>query len=628
MQHSTSKLSTLVVLAALLCAPASASAQSILKTAGNFTILGNSTVAFNGPAAAIANGNIGSRTNVTGAVTVSSGYSIITPATDTGLVLTPAITDLGTAYTGLAAMAYIQANDFTATPTLGGRTLLPGIYHFNAAAQIVLASKILILNANHQDNAVWVFQVGTALTTCDGAQVQLINAGANPGIFWVVGSDVTIGANNVIMGNYLAGTGAITFGDISSGGGRALALAGGVTSSGTITGVDAKLGGNDLTGGLAYAPNGTSVVLSNGAPTITTQPAATSTVFAGGSVSFAATASGNPAPTFQWRKSGANIAGATSATYTINPVAVGDAGSYDVVASNGILPNATSNAAVLAVNAPASSSRIVNFSGRALSGPGDQTLIVGFVVSGDGKHVLVRGIGPTLASFGLSNVLIDPMLTLYGANGVAGTNDNWQIDVLGQDQSTLIAATTAQVGAFALPLGSKDSALLCTVNTGPHTTSLVRLNSTTGIALTEIYDTDPLNTSAHLINVSARMNVTGGAGTLIVGFVIAGNAAKTVLIRGTGPGLTAYGVSGVLADPMIAVYSGGTQIATDDNWETGTSTAAQIIAASAQVGAFPLVSGSKDAALLITLQPGAYTVLVTGVGNTSGVALVEVYDTQ
>jgi hypothetical protein len=270
----------------------------------------------------------------------------------------------------------------------------------------------------------------------------------------------------------------------------------------------------------------------------------------------------------------------------------------------------------------------VAFSARAQSGPGDQTLIVGFVVSGDNKNLLVRGIGPTLASYGIVNFLADPMLTLYGANNaVIATNDNWQTDSNGQDQTALVAATAARVGAFALLNGSKDSALLFTVNHGVYTTSLLRPNGTTGVALTEIYDTDG-NVGARLTAVSARMNITLGEGALIAGFSIAGNAPKTMLIRGVGPTMATFGVTGVLADPQIAVFSGSTQIASNDNWETGTSTAAQISAASAQVGEFPLSPGSKDAALLITLQPGSYTVVVTGVGNTTGVALVEVYDTQ
>ncbi len=286
------------------------------------------------------------------------------------------------------------------------------------------------------------------------------------------------------------------------------------------------------------------------------------------------------------------------------------------------------NSIILTITiAPQPSSRIVNFSARALSGPGDQTLILGFVVAGNGKNLLIRGIGPSLSLFGVVNTLADPFLTLYGATGAGATNDNWQTTSAGQDQGALIAATAARVGAFPLPNGSKDSSLLFTVDSGAHTTGLVRPNSTTGVALIEIYDTDLISVS-RLINVSARMNVTAGEGTLIAGLVIAGNAPKTVLVRGVGPTLSALGVSGVLADPQITVFSGNTQIAANDNWEIGASTPAVLSAVSAQVGAFALQSGSKDAALLLTLQPGIYTVQVTGVGNTTGVALIEVYDTQ
>jgi PKD repeat protein len=278
--------------------------------------------------------------------------------------------------------------------------------------------------------------------------------------------------------------------------------------------------------------------------------------------------------------------------------------------------------------APTASSRIVNFSARALSGPGSQTLIMGFVVAGDGKNLLVRGIGPGLSSFGVTNVIVDPFLTLFDGNGSTGAaNDDWQTTSAGLNQSALIAATAARVGAFALASGSKDSSLLLTVNNGAHTTSMLRPNSTTGVALTEIYDTDTV-LGARLTNVSARMNVTAGEGVLIAGVVIAGNAPKTVLIRGIGPALSVFGVSGVLADPQIAVFSGSTQIASNDNWEAGTSTPAQMASASVQVGAFALPAGSKDAALLVTLQPGNYTVQVTGVANSTGVALIEIYDTQ
>jgi PKD repeat protein len=287
----------------------------------------------------------------------------------------------------------------------------------------------------------------------------------------------------------------------------------------------------------------------------------------------------------------------------------------------------TSSAGLTITIGASAYSRIVNFSARAVSGPGDQTLIVGFVISGDGKNLLIRGIGPTLTTLGIANALADPMLTLFGRTGAVATNDDWQITSAGQATGTQIAATGAQVGAFSLASGSKDSALLFTVNNGVHTTSMVRPNSTTGVALTEVYDIDTA-IGARLVNVSARMNVTAGEGTLIAGLVIAGNTPKKVLIRGVGPTLASFSVAGVLPDPKITVFSRGIEIASNDNWETGTSSAANIMAAAVQVGAFALQAGSKDASLLITLEPGAYTVHVNGAGTTTGVALIEVYDTE
>ncbi len=273
--------------------------------------------------------------------------------------------------------------------------------------------------------------------------------------------------------------------------------------------------------------------------------------------------------------------------------------------------------------APIVSSRIANFSARAMSGLGDQTLIMGFAVSGDNKTLLVRGIGPTLASFGISNALADPVLTLFNANGAIATNDDWQIDNSGQAQGPLMAATAARVGEFALPNGSKDSALLITVNKGDHTTGLLRPNGAMGIALAEIYDTDTTD-AVRLVSVSARAQVGTGDSSLIAGFVIAGTAPKTVLIRGIGPTLAVFGVTGVLADPQISLYSGTTLVATNDNWETGN--VAELNAAAALDGAFALPAGSKDAALVLTLPLGSYTVQVSGVANTTGVALIEIYN--
>jgi hypothetical protein len=111
--------------------------------------------------------------------------------------------------------------------------------------------------------------------------------------------------------------------------------------------------------------------------------------------------------------------------------------------------------------------------------------------------------------------------------------------------------------------------------------------------------------------------------------VIGGTTAKTVLIRGVGPTLSEFGVTGVLADPQIGVFSGATEIDSNAGWGTsGSMTAAQLSAVFAEVGAFALPAGSKDSALVLTLQPGAYTVQVSSVSGSDGVALIEVYDTQ
>jgi hypothetical protein len=305
------------------------------------------------------------------------------------------------------------------------------------------------------------------------------------------------------------------------------------------------------------------------------------------------------------------------------------AGTY-VATVNATNSTGTSTTTLTWVITPLGFSHIVNFSARALSGSGSDTLVVGFVVLGDAKNLLIRGIGPDLASFGVTDFLAAPILTLFDASGgVLATDSGWGVNSSGQNDAALISSTAASVGAFSLPSGSLDSALLVTVNNGAHTTGLLTTNGAAGVGLIEIYDTGG-NPNASLVNVSARMNVTAGSGVLIAGLVIGGSESKTVLIRGIGPTLSEFGVSGVLADPQITVFSGSTQIASNANWNNGTgaSSAAQLVSTSAEVGAFPLASGSRDAALIVTLQPGPYTVQVTSVSGATGVALIEVYDTQ
>ncbi|MES2697935.1 MAG: M12 family metallo-peptidase [Verrucomicrobiota bacterium] len=135
--------------------------------------------------------------------------------------------------------------------------------------------------------------------------------------------------------------------------------------------------------------------------------------------------------------------------------------------------------------------------------------------------------------------------------------------------------------------------------------------------------TQALANAGVLANVATRAFVGTGEQVLIGGFVVEGSRQKRLLIRGVGPALRAFGVTNALGDPKLAVYSGSTQVAENDNWS-----GLEIEGAAAQVGAFPLVRGTTDAATIVTLSPGAYTAIMEGIGGTTGSGLMEVYDLE
>jgi hypothetical protein len=350
------------------------------------------------------------------------------------------------------------------------------------------------------------------------------------------------------------------------------------------------------------------------APVITTPPTLL-TVTVGGTASFTVTATGNPTPTYQWKKNGTVITGATAATLTLANTQTSDAANYTVTVTNSA-GAVTSSGAMLTVNAVAVS-RLANLSVRAPAGTGDQTLIVGFYIGGAGsKQVLLRGIGPTLAQYGVSGVLADPQLKLFNAaNTLINQNDDW-------GGSAALANAFAAVQDFALPANSKDAALLVALLPNGYTAQVNGAGTSTGVAMIEAYEADTGTPGARFTALSARNQVGAGENILIAGFAVTGNAPKKLLIRGIGPTLANYGVSGVLADPKLDLYSGNTWIDGNDNW--GGTTALSDAFTATQ--AFPLPANSKDAALLVTLQPGLYSAQVSGVGGTTGVALVEVYE--
>jgi hypothetical protein len=274
--------------------------------------------------------------------------------------------------------------------------------------------------------------------------------------------------------------------------------------------------------------------------------------------------------------------------------------------------------------------RLVNLSSRVRIAPsGGRTLITGFVIGGtSSKRVLLRAIGPALATFGVAEALANPRLELFDTAGVRVLqNDDWA----GAETS----AAFAQVGAFTLAPATRDAALVALLAPGAYTMQVLD-GGETGVVLAEIYDasltaaTDP----QRLVNISSRGVVDAEGGALIGGFGVTGNAPKRLLVRGIGPGLGALGVEGTLNDPRLTIYSGQTAIAVNDDWGTPASTGAgqiaatglEIAAAAQATGAFTLPGGSKDAAVIVTLAPGAYTAQVSAADGGSGTALVEVYE--
>ena len=560
--------------------PTTPGTTSVTLGATNTTGTGNATLSITIAAAGIAPVITNSPLTATGTVGTPFGYTITATGSPTGYAASPLPAGLvRNATTGV----------ISGTPTTAGTT------------SVVLGAT----NVTGTGNATLIITVAAATVTPTITNSSLNETGTvgTPFSFAIIASGLPTSytASSLPAGLSLASATGVITGTPSAAGTTSVQL-GAVNATGTGTAT--------LT--ITVSAAGVAPVITNSPLTI----AAT----VGVPFNFAITATGLPT-SYSATPLPAGLSIATS-TGVISGTPTVAATTW--VTLNAINATGTGTVQLKVMVDAAPISRIVNFS---VSGPGDQTLVMGFVVSGDGKNLLARGIGPGLAAHGVTNVLIDPMLTLFESNQSVAMNDNWEISSSGAAQGPAIIAASLQVGAFPLPAGSKDSALIVTVNHGAHTTGLLRPNSTTGVALTEIYDTDILN-GAHLTNVSARMQVTTGENVLIAGFVIAGNKPSTVVIRGVGPALTPFGVAGVLNDPQITVYSGQTWIASNDNWETGTSTAGQLSAAFTQVGAFALPAASKDAALLVTLQPGAYTVIVSGVGETTGVALIEIYDTQ
>jgi hypothetical protein len=257
--------------------------------------------------------------------------------------------------------------------------------------------------------------------------------------------------------------------------------------------------------------------------------------------------------------------------------------------------------------------RLANISTRGQVRTGNEVMIGGFIIGGAAnKTVAIVATGPSLATAGIANPLANPTMTLVRSSdqSVIGSNDDWQ---------TASNASQLQAAGFA-PAHPLESAILVNLPPGAYTAIVSGVGGGTGVGLVAVYEVD--RPDIPLINLSTRGLVLTGNDVMIGGFVIQGSGPQTVAVVATGPSLTSAGIANALPDPTLTLVRSADQsvIATNDNWQSA-SNAAQIQAAGF-APAHPL-----ESAIMMTLAPGAYTAIVSGVGGGTGVGIIAVYAT-
>jgi hypothetical protein len=245
---------------------------------------------------------------------------------------------------------------------------------------------------------------------------------------------------------------------------------------------------------------------------------------------------------------------------------------------------------------------------------GDNAMIGGFIITGNNaKTVVLRGMGPSLAKAGLSNVLADPVLELHGSNGaVIVQNDNWR-----DTQEAQIRNSGFQ------PTDNREAVIIATLQPGAYTGILTGKNQATGVGLVEFYDFAQA-TDSQLGNLSTRGLVQTGNNVMIGGFILGRNTGSTrVAIRGIGPSLSQSGLSNVLADPTLELHdSSGAILVSNDNWGDDQASAAALSANNLAL------QNSLESGIFTTLVPGAFTAILAGKDGSTGIGLIEIYNLQ
>jgi len=306
---------------------------------------------------------------------------------------------------------------------------------------------------------------------------------------------------------------------------------------------------------------------------------------------------------------------------------------YRLVAINGFDSVVSSSARIQSLR-----SSLANIATRGRIGSGAEALILGFVIEGTGPiDILARAKGPDLANVGISNFALDPSISLFpfGATAPDVESDDWGSQAT--EVNDFVERSFAQ--AF-VDQASKDAALAFSPEGTQLFTAIVNdKENANGVGLVEVFDASgtsrngvaPNDATNRLVNVATRGFVGTGADVLIAGFIVDGAVDSKLLLRGLGPSIA--GLSETLQDPTITLFRTDftqpgfpqIEVATNDDWEDDPSKVDEIIAVSNDVGAAVLETGSKDAILLVDAIPGLYSFVLSGVSDTTGIGLVEVF---
>jgi hypothetical protein len=240
-------------------------------------------------------------------------------------------------------------------------------------------------------------------------------------------------------------------------------------------------------------------------------------------------------------------------------------------------------------------------------------MIGGFIITGNTpKKVAIRGLGPSLANFGITDFLADPFLQLRGSSGaLIRQNDNWK-----DDQRSEIEGTIFQ------PADDRESVIVATLVPGAYTALLTGKAGATGVGTVEVYDAD-LTADSQLANISTRGFVQTGNNVMIAGFSLGGSSNPTdIAVRGLGPSLSDSGLSNVLADPALELHNAnGAIMVSNDDWQSDPVSALKLIAHGL---ALP---NAKESGIYTSLAPpGQFTAIITGNNGGTGIGLVEVYN--